>query len=46
MQYYNVCAEPHKLTDYEWALKYATLEDIRQKEKRILDELGRLHLPD
>jgi len=46
LQYYNICAEPDLLTDYEWALKYAILEDIRQNEKRILDELGQLHLSD
>ncbi len=42
LQYYNISSNPDLLSDEEWALKYATLEDIRQKEKeRTADELTR-----
>jgi hypothetical protein len=46
MQYYRICADPSVLSDTEWAIKYAILEDIRNKEKKVLDELGRIYLPD
>lgn len=44
--YYNVATDPNSLTDFEWAKRYATLEDIRQQEKKQFDELGRIQLSD
>jgi hypothetical protein len=47
LQYHNISDNPDELSDSDWALKYATLEDIRKKEKeRTLNELGRFLLSD
>lgn len=38
MRYYRVADDPDSLSDQEWALRYAILEDIRQKEKQTAQQ--------
>jgi hypothetical protein len=32
LKYYNICAEPEKLSDEEWALQFALLNKVRKME--------------
>jgi hypothetical protein len=40
LMYYGVCAHPEALSDAEFMLKYAILEDIREREKEEMIRSG------
>jgi hypothetical protein len=44
LRYYGVCAQPEALSDEEWAIKYAILEDIRNREKEEIISTGALNI--
>lgn len=44
LRYYGICAEPDKLSDVEWALKYVILENIRNREKEEFISSGRFSI--
>lgn len=43
LRYYGIAERPEELSDMDWALRYAVLEDIRAKEKEIIEATGRLN---
>jgi hypothetical protein len=44
LQYYGICAQPEGLSDEEWSMKYAILEDIRGREKEEMISAGALNI--
>jgi hypothetical protein len=44
LRYYGVCAQPDTLSDEEWAVKYAILEDMRSREKEQMVNAGILKM--
>ncbi|MDR3350702.1 MAG: hypothetical protein LBN98_03505 [Prevotellaceae bacterium] len=44
LQYYGICATPETLSDAEWVMKYAILEDIRNREKEEIISHGRIQV--
>jgi hypothetical protein len=44
LRYYGICAQPEDLSDEEWLMKYAILEDIRGREKEEMISAGVLNI--
>jgi hypothetical protein len=44
LRYYGICTQPEALSDEEWALKYAILEDMRNREKQEIISSGRIKI--